>query len=815
MLRHYLKIAIRNLSRNKTFSLINILGLAVGMGVCLLIYQYVHFEMSYDQFHPNAQNTYRLTQTTYRNGEDLGTGVFTTYGLGARGKETIPEINDFVRVNNFDIGLVVINPEEQISHQENRMWYVDSNFLQMFDFPLKYGDKMSAFTEKYSLVITEQTSLKYFGDTNPVGKVLRLSGGVLSGDFMVTGVLESLPENSHIQFDFLLPLKFLVENYGQYKNDNGWGWDNFVTYVILQEDAELKETENKLNKLVLDHVGVELAKSNENWTIGLQPMDDIHLNSNFQREFEKNRGNPQNVRFFSLIAIFILLMAWVNYINLSTAQAIKRAKEVGIRKSIGALRKQLIIQFMMESALINLTAALLSVGLVFFMLPVLNQIIGKEIGFTIIEDLEFLAWFSVIVLFGTLISGLYPAFVMSSYKPLSIINSLKCTYKGKFSLRKGLIIFQFLMSALLISGTYLVYQQLSFMRNQDLGMDMEKILVLKGPRVIIESVIAKGETLELSYTSFKNKAANHHSVSGITATSTVPGMGYMYEGDVRKSGKPIDAGQAGDFVLVDKDFFSTYGLEFLSATEIPETIPDWTYTLINEEAIDAFGLGSAENAIGQELVFYNYKVKILGVVKNIHWSSLKDFHSPTLFILDNSAGAFLSIKMNLSNIQETITHIESAYKSVFPGDPFDYFFLDDNFNRQYQADLQFQNLFTAFSLLAIFIACLGLFALVSFSSTLKIKEIGVRKVLGASVGNLMLMLSREYLLLLAIAVIMAIPMVFFGASSWLGNYAYRIDIGLDLLVFPALVLFLIALMTVSYRTYIAANVNPVDSLKSE
>jgi putative ABC transport system permease protein len=290
--------------------------MAVGMGVCLLIYQYVHFEMSYDQFHPNAQNTYRLTQTTYRNGEDRGTGVFTTYGLGARGKETIPEINDFVRVNNFDLGLVVINPEEQISHQENRMWYVDSNFLRMFDFPRKYGDKMSAFTEKYSLVITEQTSLKYFGDTNPVGKVLRLSGGVLSGDFMVTGVLESLPENSHIQFDFLLPLKFLVENYGQYKNDNGWGWDNFVTYVTLQEDAELKETENKLNKLVFDHVGVELAKSNENWTIGLQPMDDIHLNSNFQREFEKNRGNPQNVRFFSLIAIFILLMAWVNCINL-------------------------------------------------------------------------------------------------------------------------------------------------------------------------------------------------------------------------------------------------------------------------------------------------------------------------------------------------------------------------------------------------------------------------------------------------------------------------------------------------------------------
>ncbi|MEX2595036.1 MAG: ABC transporter permease [Anditalea sp.] len=815
MIRHYFKIAIRNLSRNKIFSLINILGLAVGMGVCLLIYQYVHFEMSYDQFHPNAQNTYRLTQTTFRNGEDLGTGVFTTYGLGARGKETIPEIEEFVRVHHLDISLVVMNPGKNEPFQEDNLWYVDSTFLHMFDFPLKYGDRESAFSEKYSVVITEQMALKYFGDSNPLGKALKVSGGVLSGDFIVTGVLNALPENSHLQFDFLLPIAFLLENYGQYKSDKGWDWDNFVTYVKLNEGADLKEASKKFDELISTHVGDDLAKSNEKWSIGFQPLADIHLRSDFPREIARNNGDIQDVHFFSIIAIFILLMAWVNHINLSTAQAINRAKEVGVRKSIGALRKQLISQFMMESALINLTAALLSIGLVFFMLPVLNQIMGKEIGFTVIHDLEFLGWFSVIIFFGTMISGLYPAFVMSSCKPLGIINSLKFTYKGKFSLRKGLIVFQFLMSALLISGTYLVSQQLSFMRNQDLGIDMEKILVIDGPRVIIESVIAKGQTLESSYTSFKNKGASHHSVLGITATSTVPGMGYMYEGDVRKSGEPIDVGQAGDFVLVDKDFFSTYELEFLSEPELPENVPGWTYTFINEEAIDAFGLGSPENAIGQELVFYSYKVKILGIVKNFHWSSLKELHSPTLFILDNSAGAYFSIKMNLSDIQETITHIESAYKSVFPGDPFDYFFLDDNFNRQYQADLQFQNLFTAFSLLAIFIACLGLFALVSFSATLKVKEIGVRKVLGASVGNLMLLISREYLLLLAIAVVLAIPMIVFGASSWLENYAYRIDIGLDLLIIPALVLFLIALMTVSYRTYIAANANPVDSLKSE
>jgi putative ABC transport system permease protein len=318
-----------------------------------------------------------------------------------------------------------------------------------------------------------------------------------------------------------------------------------------------------------------------------------------------------------------------------------------------------------------------------------------------------------------------------------------------------------------------------------------------------------------SYESFKNLLTGHHSISSATATSSVPSKDYEYIDDVRRLRAAEESGREGNLILVDVDLFNTYELDFLSKSEIPENLSNWKYAVINEEAIEVFGFSSPEEALGEELVFSSYQVKIVGVVKNVHWSSLKEASPPTLFILDDEYGVYFSIKTNLSDIPATLAHIESAYKSVFPEDPFEFFFLDDSFNRQYQSDLQFQNLFLAFSILAILIACLGLFALVSFSATLKVKEIGVRKILGASVGNLMLQLSSEYIVLLGCAVILAIPIFVLGASSWLENYAYRIDIGLELILIPVLILFLIALATVSYRTYVASNANPVTSLRAE
>ncbi len=812
---HYIHISTRILLRQKFYSLINILGLAVGLGVCLLIYQYIHFELSYDQFHKKAENIYRLTQTTIRNGEQLGTGVYTTYALGPRSKETIPEIKEFVRVHPQEEGLILINSEKNVRHQEDKLWYVDSNFLLMFDFPLKYGDQKTILDDKHSIVITEPMAIKYFGYINPVGKLLRISGGTLSGDFIVTGVLNSLPVNSHLQFDFLLPMTFLLEHWRMYSEGDGWGWDNFVTYVTVNEDVNLDEVRKKFDQLIKTYKGEELNQTNFAWKIDFQPLADIHLKSDYSRDLAINHGDIQIIHSFSIIALLILLMAWGNFINLSTAQAIHRAKEVGVRKSIGALRSQLISQFILESALINLVAALLSIGIAYLTLPILNSIIGIELTFSVLQSFEFWFGFAATLVVGSILSGLYPAFILSSFKPVSILKSSNITLTRGPNLRKGLIVFQFTVSLLLISGTYLIYQQLTYMKNQELGFDIEKILVVNGPRVILETSNLKGAALASKYQTFKTQIVKQNSINSVSGTSSVPGKGYTYRFGIRKLDEPASIEKEGNIVLADDSFIDTYDLEFLAERSFSDEMKRRDGVVINEEAVKVLGLGSPQDAMGKALIFLDDTLIVQGVIKNIHWSSLKNAQEPTFFVIDNLYNVYFSFKINTSNIPQTIDQIKATYHSVFPDDPFYYFFLDDDFNRQYQADLQFGNLFSAFSILAIIIACLGLFALVSYSATLRIKEIGIRKVLGAGIGHLMMLLSREYLWLLLVALLLAVPAIIIGGRTWLNNYAYRTNLGIDLFLIPGLVLLIISLLTVSYRTYTSAKANPVESLKTE
>ncbi len=368
------------------------------------------------------------------------------------------------------------------------------------------------------------------------------------------------------------------------------------------------------------------------------------------------------------------------------------------------------------------------------------------------------------------------------------------------------------MSVLLISGTYLVYQQITFMKNQDLGFDMEKIMVVNGPRVILET---QRPALESLFQTFKTEVLYHHAISAISGTSHIPGKGYMGSTRIRKLGEPETAIKDGYVIFIDNYFINTYDLEFIAKGRLPNEISNYEWLIINEEAIKTFGLGSPEEALSEQLLVFGDTLNILGVVKNMHWSSLKDANLPVLFTLDNYYGAYFYIKMNMHNIQESIAHIKSAYHTVYPDDPFHYFFLDDEFNQQYQSDLQFRNLFTAFSILAIFIACLGLFALVSYSATLRIKEIGIRKVFGAGVGHLMVLLSWEYMILLFIAITLPVPAIFVGGNAWLENYAYKVGIGFNLFLIPGLILIVISLLTVSYRTYASASANPVESLRRE
>ncbi|MEQ8811126.1 MAG: FtsX-like permease family protein [Imperialibacter sp.] len=550
----------------------------------------------------------------------------------------------------------------------------------------------------------------------------------------------------------------------------------------------------------------------------------MHLKSAYSWDIASGNGDIRNINYFMVIGAFILLMAWVNYINMSTARAMQRAKEVGIRKSIGAYKGQLISQFIVESAIINSLAGLLAIGITLLLLPLLSGLVGKEIAPTVLNSMDSWQVFMAVLAAGSVLSGLYPAFVLSSFGPVSAHKSGVVAANGSAKPRKVLITFQFFVSVLLITGTWLVYQQISFMKAQDLGMDIDEVLVVNGPRVALESHAMEIGTF---HKVFKTEATNHHSISAVTAITNVPGMGYFASESMRRKGDLAGQEKVVNVIFADPDFVDVLDLKMVageplkgSRAENPSyrlksNIVVYKWLVLNEEAVRLFDLGTPQQAINKELVLFGDTSVVVGVIKNPNWSSLRDTYAPMVFPIDDESAVYFSVKMHTSDIQESISYVEQAFHAAFPNDPFEYFFLDDAFNRQYQTDQQFGNLFTAFSVLAIFISCLGLFALVSFSASLKAKEIGIRKVLGASVGQLMALLSKEYLVLLLIASLLAVPLAIWGGQQWLENYAFRIEMGVEFIVIPAFLLLIVSVLTVSHSTWKAASANPVDSLKAE
>jgi putative ABC transport system permease protein len=809
MINHYLTSTIRSLTRTKLHSLINITSLAVGMGVCLVICQYIYFEMSYDQFHDNYENTYRVII------EEVNTDLKETspaigYSFGISAKEEIPEVRQFMRQQRFNRGAIVTNPANGLTfHEEvNDLLFVDHSFFQMFNYPLKRGKSESLFNDKYSVVITEDAAKKYFGDDDPIGKTLKIDGPPSPGDYTVTGVLEVLPLNSHMQFDFLVPITNYLEFgwSGAVKKRGGWNGFSVATYLTLDESARPDLVRQKLNELIARHNNSDVVKR-----VILQPISDIYMKSNIYSDagFVSSLGNMDNIRVISVVAFLILVIAWANYINLATARAMLRSKEVGVRKSIGAFRKQLIGQFVFESVLINVLAAILAIGIGFLLLPYLNNIIGKEMPLSLLQNPMFWAWFLATILLGSLLSGLYPAFVLSSFKPISMLGANRVPRIGSVNLRRALIGFQFLISLLLISSTYLVYKQTSYMKGQDLSVELEKILVLRSQRGASDPSIVQSD-----FNSFSNEMLAQPVVSAITSSTVVPGQ--FGVNPYRRLGQPEGATPYTRSIFAGEGFSETYGLKFIAGGPFTEDMKEEAVLLINESAIEVFGFESAERAIQQKLVIGDQQRTIVGVVENFDWHSRKEPHLPYVISLTNERQApYISVRMNTRDIAESLAQVKSAFNSSYPDQPFDYFFADDAFNRQYQSEIQFGKVFFSFSSLAILIACAGLFALVSFSATARIKEIGIRKVLGADIRQLVALLSREYIVLISLAALVAFPMIWYWGSLWLSNYATRIHIGIDLFVIPVMILIIIAGLTVSHKTVAAALANPVDSLRTE
>lgn len=804
MIQNYIKLAFRNLRKRTAFSIINITGLALGVCACLIILNYIDFETSYDNFHTHASDLYRINREFIQNGEHKIPNVMTTYGLGPALETDLPEVKHYIRTHE-EAAVLQYQPTvgDAKAFHENKILIADSTFFQAFTFKSLAGNLPTALNDPNSIVLTQTMARKYFGSESPVGKTMTLSGGRMNGDYIVSAVIEDIPQNSHFVFDILLPMHNIFLN-NQYRQDDGWGWNNFTTYIQLNEGTSVQRAEHKLPDFCQRRLNPKWKDINGRIALKLQPLRDIHLQPGLRLNVET--VNPGTIYFFGIIAGFILFIAWINYINLSTARAMERAREVGIKKAIGAFRSELILQFLCESVVINFIGMVLAMSLAVLFLPMLSDIIGRELSFNFSDTR---LWFVLTALFfiGTLASGIYPALVLSSFQ---ITKVMKGQSDRGFSLRKALVVFQFAASLVLIAGTLVVYRQIHFMQERDKGLQMDQMLVVAGPGTI------KWNAAKQRLAIFKEEAMKIKGVKEVATSGAIPGGSHNWGADVRKSGAALTENKLGSVVWIDPDFIPTYNIPFVAGKNFDPTIKsDLEAVIINEASLDAYDLGTAEQALHQQLVMGEDTATIIGIVKNYNWASLKSDYVPFLFLADTIIPPKISVHLQAQNIPAAVDAIGKLYKELIPGEPFEYTFLDDSFNAQYKSDQQFGNIFGMFASLAVAISCLGLWGLASFTTAQRLKEIGIRKVLGASVSSIVVLLSGQFMRLVFIAAIIALPVVWYGSDTWLHSFAFRIALGLDLFILPVAVLTLIALLTVSIQVFKGAITNPARVLRAE
>ncbi len=806
MLKNFFTLAIRNLLKRKVFSFINIFGLAIGVAACLIILSYIDFETSYDKFNTNWASLYRINRIFLQNEERKSPIVMTTYGLGPALAVDLPEVRRYIRTHGDRAVLTYQTPAgEAKAFHEDKIMAVDSTFFHAFTFNAISGDLMTSLDDPNSIVLTHSAARKYFGTIDPIGETITVAGGRMNGVYTVSAIMEDVPQNSHFVFDILLPMHNIFLN-GQYREDDGWGWNNFTTYVQLNEGASREAAEQKLPAFCKRRLDPKWKDFNGRVELNLQPLRDIHLQPGLRINVET--VSPSTLYFFAVIAVFILFIAWINYVNLSTAQAMERAREVGVKKVMGAARGELIRQFLLESILINLMGTVFAVILAVTLLPVLGGIIDKHLSFDF-TDLRL--WITLLVLFvtGILASGIYPAFVLSSFSITRVLKGQRHE-SGGFSLRKSLVIFQFSASLVLISATFVVYRQINFMQAQDKGLQMDQMLVISGPGTL------KWKVAQQRLAVFKEEARRIPGVEAVATSGMVPGGGHNWGADVRKSGAPLTDVKLGSVVWIDPDFIPTYNISFLAGNNFnPHIKSDMESVIINEASLSVYGLGTAEQALDEQLIMGEDTVAIIGVLKNYNWSSLKSEYVPFLFRADTIATSAVSLHLQGKSINSAVEAIGELYKELIPGEPYEYYFLDDFFNTQYKSDQQFGKIFGLFAILAVVISCLGLWGLASYTTLQKLKEISVRKVLGATTRSIVYLLSKQFLLLVLVATAISMPVAWYGIDSWLQGFAFRIGLQWDMFVVPAVILAVVALMTVSLHVIKGAATNPAKVLRSE
>lgn len=800
MLRNYFKIAIRTLVKNKKLSLINIFGLAVGMACTLLIFLFVQDELSYDRFHKDANSIYRVVKDFINDDGSRIPDATTPAPLAAAMQREIPEVVTVTRVHpNWGGNTIVEYGDKKIS--EEKLWRVDSSFFDVFTFRFLKGDPKTALSDVNSIILTEKMVERYFGKEDPIGKVLKLNQ---REDVTVTAVIEDVPPQSHIHFDFLLSFRRLPREI-----ETNWGGYNYYTYAKVKPGTDVAAFEKKIQ-------GVYERNQEERYSeFYTQPLTRIHLDSKLKWELEPN-GDRMYVYVFMLIGVFILLIASINYINLSTAKSSLRAKETGIRKVSGAQRTSLVFQFLLESVIISFISAVIAIAIAFALLPIVNELTQKQL---VLDD-NLLALFYLLMITGLigLIAGLFPALYLSSFRPVVVLKGLKLNETGALNLRKALVVLQFTISIALIIGVLIIAQQMNFIQSARLGFDKDQVVVIRNARNLAPAERAV----------FINELRQLPRVAKVATSNSILGRGFS---TTRLTARGSDQEQQLNFASVGYEYLDAVGIEIIEGRGFSPDFPADSLNngtsggslnqslgsiIINERAVKEFGLGTP--AVGKQLIWSadgdtTYYLSVIGVARDFHFTSLRNEIKPFGFIVTPRNVNNFTVKLAGGDVSASLSMIENLWKKHFADVPYEYTFLDETFANMYVAEMRFQKVFIILVILGIIISCLGLFALATFSAEQRVKEIGIRKVLGASISHIVGLLSRDFLKLVVVAIVLATPIAAWAMGLWLEGFAYHTEIRWWVFVLASVLALAIAFLTISSQAIRAAIADPAKTLR--
>jgi len=801
MIKNYLKIAYRNIRKHLGYSLINVTGLAIGMACCILILLFVFDELSYDKFNENHDRIYRVTRKWFN-----ADGVVNLH-LGHVAppvapllKNDFPEIVNAVRLIGVE-GLLV--GTEAAFYEEPRFFFAEEDVFDVFTLDMIAGDPATALKDPFCVVITDEIAERYFGSQDPVGKSITIQAAGQKADMKVTGVLKPIPHNSHFHADFLGSFKTYEAVVGDEELQR-WASNNYATYLLMQEGYDIDRLKSQLDPFIDRHMSQGMS---ERTKLELQRLTDIHLYSHLDSEIEAN-SDITYVYVFSIIALFILLIACVNFMNLATARSAGRAKEVGLRKVIGAQRPQLVRQFLSESIMTAIISLLIAIGIVLLVLPPFSQFLGRDLSLNLSTNVPLFLFLFLIAIFVGLVAGIYPAVFLSAFKPIRVLKGRLEAGKKGFSFRTVLVVFQFAISIVLIICVSVVSSQLDYMRTRNLGFDEEHVVVLPGSPAI-------HERLE----SFKTRLLQNPNILSISAASRVPSGRLLDSSGARvlsgETSQPISFRIA--MVMVDYDYIPTFRMEMAAGRNFSRemgTDPEQAF-ILNETAVKRIGWESAEEAIGKGFAYGRRNGQIIGVVEDFHFESLHQEISPIVMFMAASIHNQISVRIGPANIPQTMAVLKDIWAEMRPNYPFSYYFIDENFDQLYKSEEKLGKIFSTFAFLSVLIACLGLFGLASYSAERRTKEIGIRKVLGASAAGITFLLSKEFTKWVLLANVVAWPTAYVIMSRWLQNFAYRSGIDIGTFILAGGVALAIAFLTVAYQAVKASIADPISALKYE